>query len=149
MEEYYILIQAGIVLLVFLMGTFTAKRFNFLHGAIALIAIITFVSGVSALLCQYAFPENALIKPEDMYNANLTAAVNLKLNYLKDCEGIVMVTRYMIYFTLPLQIVSAYIVNSVQAFNLPESINQYFWIIYFAPTVIWLVSRILSGIFRR
>lgn len=148
MEKYYVLIQAGIVLLVFLMGTFTAKRLNFIHGAITLVAIITFIAGISAVLCQYAL-EGGKEVGIDSYYLNLTLASSTPDLYLEGLTGIEMVTKYMIYFTLPLQYVATYFVNGILVFNLPEQINEYLWILYFAPTVIWLVSRILAGIFRR
>ncbi len=111
-----------------LFGTFTARRFNFIHGAIVTFAWYTIMAGVYFIFANYAGTTEWMVNAAEWME------------------------KYCHYaYALPLQVSTVVMrhesMQNVEFIAQNETIIQCVCL-FVIPFIIWLVSRLISGAVR-
>lgn len=117
--------QVGIALIPILLGCFSAKKFNFIHGLIVTITLYCLFDGIIATLEKYMSTNTQVM--------NVIADIRI----------------YCAYFdVIPTGLVSIFIDPVNGLFKSVKFMMDYSYLVYYMPIVIWIISRLVSGISR-
>ena len=112
-----------IVLLLVFISCISAKRFNFLHGIIVFFTLLSLIVGIDQILVT-----------KDLISTNEVA------KNVHDYFGMCSVLGLPLFDALT---------DFLKAQSFYPNIESYMYLIYFAPILLWLVSRLISGMFRK
>ena len=126
-SNWNILIAFLVFLVPLLFGTFTARRFNFIYGAIVAVAWYTLIAGVYYVLYTYAGTTSWMLDACDVMTKYFSFCIYAPLAV---CDG------FMGFLSSRVDFIADHreLLTSVCFFVI--------------PVVIWLVSRLISGAVR-